>query len=86
MCPEFELISAGMTFGAWTVLSVDSAGKRATCRCACGTVRKIGAEALQGSATTSCGCRRPTPGQARARQIETAARRRRQERDWRPGF
>ena len=74
-------VAIDMKFGAWTVLGVDPAGRRATCRCACGTVRIISIEALQGGITTSCGCGRLTAAQARAQRIETAARRRRQE--WR---
>jgi hypothetical protein len=34
-------IVVGMKFGAWTVLSADPAGKRAACRCLCGTMRII---------------------------------------------
>ena len=52
---------AGKCFGSWTVVSADATGKRAGCRCACGTVRVIAVEALASGASTSCGCQRLAP-------------------------
>ena len=42
-------------FGAWTVTRVDETGRRATCRCVCGTEREISVEALQAGESRSCG-------------------------------
>ncbi len=72
-------------FGFWTVISADATGKRAACRCVCGTVRVIAVEALASGASTSCGCQTLSPQQARALRDEAARRRLWRDRDWRPG-
>jgi hypothetical protein len=76
---------AGKCFGSWTVVSADATGKRAGCRCACGTVRVIAVEALASGAITSCGCQKLAPSQSRALRDEATRLRLRRDRDWRPG-
>lgn len=50
-------MSAEAQFGAWTLIRFDAVGKRAVCRCRCGVVREVAADALRGGLTTSCeGC------------------------------
>jgi hypothetical protein len=77
------MVAVGMTFGSWAVLSVDNTGRRAACRCVCGTVRIVSVEALNGGVSSSCGCQQLSPRQSAVLR-EEAARLRRQ-RDWRPG-
>jgi hypothetical protein len=76
---------AGKRFGSWMVISADATGKRAGCRCICGTVRVIAVEALASGASTSCGCQKLTPDQRRALGEEATRLRLRRNRDWRPG-
>jgi hypothetical protein len=45
-----------ITFGAWTVRSVDESGRRAWAICRCGVVRQLALEALQSGESQSCGC------------------------------
>jgi hypothetical protein len=72
-----------MQFGAWTVVKAD--GKRAVCRCRCGTVRAIAVDALTSGTSTSCGCAPLARDHAAARRAEAAQRQlRRDLRDWRP--
>jgi hypothetical protein len=70
-------MTIGATFGSWTVLSIDNGGRRAACRCVCGTVRVVSVEALNGGVSSSCGCQQLSPRQS-AMLREEAARLRRQ--------
>jgi hypothetical protein len=79
------MTTGGKRFGSWIVISADATGKRAGCRCACGTVRVIAVEALTSGASTSCGCQRLAPDQSRALRDEAARLRLRRNHDWRPG-
>jgi hypothetical protein len=71
--------------GSWMVISADANGKRAGCRCVCGTVRMIAVEALASGASTSCGCQRLAPEQSQALRDEAARLRLRRDQGWRPG-
>jgi len=85
MSAEAQLFGA-KTYGFWTVIGpTDATGKRLLCRCACSTTCIVSIEALTSGASTSCGCRRPTLSQHKARAIEAAEQRRRAIlQDWRP--
>lgn len=51
----------GKRFGRLTVIGVEDNGKRKTyyaCRCDCGNVKVIRADALIGGCTVSCGCKK----------------------------
>ncbi len=67
-------------FGAWVVIGIDAAGKRAGCRCACGRVQTISVAALEDGSSRSCGCQPPPRAQRAAFRAEIERRRRR--RDW----
>ena len=59
------MIAPGVTYGSWTIASVDPLGKRATAQCACGTVAQISTDALTSGASSGCGCRQtPRPRSA----------------------
>lgn len=51
---------SGKTFGRWSVLRLDSRGKRGRafwkCRCECGEIRLVRHDALTRSVSNSCGC------------------------------
>jgi hypothetical protein len=78
-------IAAGTSFAAWTIVSTDPTGKRATCRCVCGRMQIIAIEALRNGSTTSCGCQPLAPNQLRQFRAEAVQRQRQRERDWQPG-
>jgi hypothetical protein len=67
-------ITIGQQFGAWEVLSLDATGRRAGCRCRCGTVREVAVAALTDGTSRSCGCARPTAEQVAALRAEAARR------------
>ncbi len=49
-------VAPGARFGRWTVLRIDSVGKRALARCGCGEVRQPAVSALRdGSVMRGCG-------------------------------
>jgi hypothetical protein len=62
--------------GHWSVLSVDSSGKRATCQCVCGRIHVLGVEALELGITTSCGCRPPPLQNREAFRLEQSRQKR----------
>ena len=51
-----DTIIPGAEVGHWLVLAVDATGRRAGCRCRCGTVREVSVAALTSGTSTSCGC------------------------------
>ncbi len=59
-------------FGRWTVIGAE--GRRALCRCDCGTIRAISIEAIRsGEAARSCGCMGATrPKQSFASAVAAA--------------
>jgi hypothetical protein len=75
------MTAVGTTFGSWALLSIDSARKRAACRCVCGTVRVVSIEALESGTSTSCGCQQLSA----ALREEAAQRRQQRNYDWRSG-
>jgi hypothetical protein len=79
-------ITIGRQFGAWEVLGLDATGRRAGCRCSCGTVRQVAVAALASGASTSCGCTPLSAEQGDALRAEAAGRRwKRGLGSWRPG-
>lgn len=62
--PAFQNLT-GMKFGLWTVQHRVTGQKYTTwlCKCECGTVRNVAANALKCGSSTSCGCpRKLVPG------------------------
>jgi hypothetical protein len=90
---EAEAITlAAATFGAktyhhWVILNTDPTGKRAACRCRCGTTRIISTAAIEdGTAAESCGCAPITSEQIEALRQEAEQKQRQRElKDWKPG-
>jgi hypothetical protein len=79
-------IAPGAIIGNWHILSIDpSSGKRACCRCVCGSVRILSTAALlDGSALPSCGCQQLSREQQHKLRAEAEEQERRRDRDWRP--
>jgi len=71
--------------GHWHVLAVDATGRRAGCRCRCGTVREVSVAALLSGESTSCGCGPLSLSQVEQLRVSKVERQRRRDRDWRPG-
>ncbi len=72
-------------FGFWSVLTTDPLGKRAMVECVCGARRTMSLPVLQSGASSSCGCRQPSPAQIAAKRHEVEQQRQRRERrNWRP--
>jgi hypothetical protein len=79
-------IIPGAPVGHWLVLAVDATGRRADCRCRCGTVREVSVAALVNGESTSCGCAPLTTPQLEALRQEAGQELRRRElKNWRPG-
>lgn len=47
-------MNPGDVFGRWSILSIS--GKWATCRCVCGTERRVNSYSILSGASLSCGC------------------------------
>jgi hypothetical protein len=67
------LISPGSHPWHWQVLRIDKCGKRALCRCCCGTTREVSVADLQSGVSQSCSCKPLT-----SRQIQSLKRERQQ--------
>jgi hypothetical protein len=67
-------VTIGQQFGAWEVVGVDATGRRAGCRCSCGTVRTVAVAALTDGTSRSCGCVPLTVEQGAALRAEAARR------------
>jgi hypothetical protein len=79
-------VTIGQQFGSWEVLGLDAAGRRAGCRCCCGTVREVAVTALVDGTSRSCGCVPLSAEQGDVLRAEAAWRRwKRDLGSWRPG-
>jgi hypothetical protein len=59
MCrPKGGKVKSGQQYGYWTVLKADVQKRKSLCRCACGTEKLVGNQALTSGHSQSCGCRR----------------------------
>ena len=79
-----DAIIPGVEVGHWLVLAVDATGRRAGCRCRCGTVREVSVAALTSGTSTSCGCAALSREQVESLRVSKVEQQRRRERDWRP--
>jgi hypothetical protein len=65
----------------WKVVSID--GRRATCRCRCGSIRIVVLADLLSGVITSCGCSTPTPQKLRVLREAEKEKQRHRVFDWR---
>jgi hypothetical protein len=52
-----QTVSTGDAFGEWTALADGDRGEPVSCRCSCGTVRRVNMDTLLDGRSKSCGCR-----------------------------
>jgi hypothetical protein len=67
-------VTIGQQFGSWEVLGLDATGRRAGCRCRCGTVRQVAVAALTDGTSRSCGCTPLTIAQGNTLRAEAYRR------------